>query len=42
MAAVNYVTKETLEQMKQDLVQLKTTGRSEIARQIQEAREKEI
>lgn len=40
MAAVNYVTKETLEQMKQDLVQLKTTGRSEIARQIQEAREK--
>lgn len=40
MATVNYVTKETLEQMKQDLVQLKTSGRSEIARQIQEAREK--
>ncbi len=40
MASVNYVTKETLEQMKQELTSLKTTGRSEIARQIQEAREK--
>ncbi len=40
MAGVNYVTKETLEQMRQELTQLKTTGRSEIARQIQEAREK--
>jgi transcription elongation factor GreA len=40
MAAINYVTKETLEQMKQELTVLKTTGRSEIARQIQEAREK--
>lgn len=38
--AVNYVSKETLEQMKQELTRLKTTGRSEIARQIQEAREK--
>jgi transcription elongation factor GreA len=40
MAAINYVTKETLEQMRLELTQLKTTGRSEIARQIQEAREK--
>jgi transcription elongation factor GreA len=40
MAAVNYVTKETLEQMRQELSKLKTSGRSEIARQIQEAREK--
>ena len=40
MAAINYVTKETLEQMRLELPQLKTTGRSEIARQIQEAREK--
>jgi transcription elongation factor GreA len=40
MAAINYVTKETLEQMMLELTQLKTTGRSEIARQIQEAREK--
>lgn len=40
MAAVNYVTKETLEQMRLELTQLKTAGRSEIARQIQEAREK--
>lgn len=40
MSAVNYVTKETLQQMKDDLSQLKTTGRAEIARQIAEAREK--
>jgi len=40
MSGVNYVTKETLEQMKEDLAQLKTAGRAEIARQIAEAREK--
>ncbi len=40
MAGVNYVTKETLDQMMEELTQLKTTGRAEIARQIAEAREK--
>ncbi len=40
MASVNYVTKETLEQMREELNQLKTSGRAEIARQIAEAREK--
>jgi transcription elongation factor GreA len=40
MADLNYLTKETLEQMKEELNMLKTTGRSEIARQIAEAREK--
>lgn len=40
MAGVNYVTKETLEQMREELQQLKTSGRAEIARQIAEAREK--
>ncbi len=40
MSGVNYVTKETLELMKEELAQLKTAGRSEIARQIAEAREK--
>jgi transcription elongation factor GreA len=40
MSDVNYVTKETLEQMKAELTQLKTSGRSEIARAIAEAREK--
>ncbi len=40
MADVNYLTKETLEQMKEELNILKTTGRAEIARQIAEAREK--
>ncbi len=40
MAGVNYVTKEALEQMKEELNQLKTAGRAEIARQIAEAREK--
>jgi transcription elongation factor GreA len=40
MSGVNYVTKESLEQMKDELTQLKTTGRAEIARQIAEAREK--
>jgi transcription elongation factor GreA len=40
MSTVNYVTKEALEQMREDLTQLKTVGRAEIARQISEAREK--
>ncbi len=40
MSGLNYVTKETLEQMKDELNQLKTSGRAEIARQIAEAREK--
>jgi transcription elongation factor GreA len=40
MSGINYVSKETLEQMREDLTQLKTTGRAEIARQIAEAREK--
>ena len=40
MADLNYLTKETLEQMKEELNMLKTTGRAEIARQIAEAREK--
>ena len=40
MSGINYVTKETLEQMKEELNQLKTSGRAEIANQIAEAREK--
>lgn len=40
MAAINYVTKETLEQMREELNVLKTTGRAAIASQIAEAREK--
>jgi transcription elongation factor GreA len=40
MSGLNYVSKETLEQMREELTQLKTTGRAEIARQIAEAREK--
>lgn len=40
MSGVNYVTKETLQQMRDELTQLKTAGRAEIARQIAEAREK--
>jgi len=36
----NYVSKETLEQMRQELNILKTTGRAEVARAIAEAREK--
>lgn len=40
MSGLNYVSKETLEQMKEELTLLKTVGRSEIARQIAEAREK--
>ena len=37
---VNYVSKETLEQMRAELTQLKTVGRAEIAKAIAEAREK--
>jgi transcription elongation factor GreA len=40
MSDINYVTKDTLEQMKSELTQLKTAGRAEIARAIAEAREK--
>src|SRR3954465_15009634 len=40
MSEVNYVTKETLDQMREELTQLKTAGRAEIARQIADAREK--
>jgi transcription elongation factor GreA len=40
MSGFNYVSKETLEHMREELTQLKTVGRSEIARQIAEAREK--
>ena len=40
MSSINYVSKETLEAMRAELTILKSTGRSEIARQISEAREK--
>lgn len=40
MAGINYVSKETLEAMKEEISRMKTTGRAEIARQISEAREK--
>jgi transcription elongation factor GreA len=40
MSLINYVTKETLDHMKEELSKLKTSGRAEIARQIAEAREK--
>ncbi len=40
MSTVNYVSKETLEQMKEELNTLRTTGRAEIAHAIAEAREK--
>ena len=40
MSEVNYVTKETLESMKDELTKLKTVGRAEIARAIADAREK--
>lgn len=38
--AFNYVSQETLDQLREELAQLKTAGRAEIARQIAEAREK--
>lgn len=37
---LHYVTQETFDKMKEELNQLKTSGRAEIARAIQEAREK--
>ena len=40
MSDLNYLTKETLAQMTEELNKLKTSGRAEIARQIAEAREK--
>lgn len=40
MSGINYVTKETLDQMKEELNFLKTKGRAEIARAIADAREK--
>ena len=40
MSELNYLTKETLAQMKEELTKLKTTGRAEIAHAIAEAREK--
>jgi transcription elongation factor GreA len=40
MAEVTYVTRETLDQMQQELTRLKTKGRADIARAIAEAREK--
>ena len=40
MSDLNYLTKETLAQMREELNKLKTSGRAEIARQIAEAREK--
>ena len=40
MSDLNYLTKETLAQMKEELNLLKTSGRADIARQIAEAREK--
>ncbi len=40
MSDLNYLTKETLAQMKDELSKLKSVGRAEIARQIAEAREK--
>lgn len=40
MAEISYFTKEGLEKLNEELKTLKTKGRAEIARQIQEAREK--
>jgi len=40
MSGINYVSKETLEQMREELNRLKSSGRAEIARLIAEAREK--
>ena len=40
MSELNYLTKDTLTHIREELSQLKTTGRAEIARQIAEAREK--
>lgn len=40
MSGINYLTKGTLDTMKEELTRLKTSGRAEIARAIAEAREK--
>lgn len=40
MSGLNYVTQETLDQMRGELNTLKTSGRAEIAKAIAEAREK--
>ncbi|MDI9319826.1 MAG: transcription elongation factor GreA [Phycisphaerales bacterium] len=40
MSSINYVSKETLELMREELNRMKTSGRAEIATQIAEAREK--
>jgi transcription elongation factor GreA len=40
MSGINYLSQETLDSLKAELSQLKTVGRSEIAHQISEAREK--
>ncbi|RYD52159.1 MAG: transcription elongation factor GreA [Sphingobacteriales bacterium] len=40
MSTINYVSKETLEKMKEELNELRTRGRAEIAHAIAEAREK--
>ncbi len=40
MSETNYLTKESLAQMREELNKLKTVGRAEIARAIAEAREK--
>ena len=40
MSAINYLSQQTLDNLREELAQLKTTGRAEIARQIADAREK--
>lgn len=40
MSGINYLTRPTLDNMKEELVRLKTSGRAEIAHAIAEAREK--
>lgn len=40
MAELTYLTAEGLERLKKELIEMRTKGRAEIARQIQEAREK--
>ncbi len=40
MSAINYVTEEGLERLKQELLKMRTKGRQEIALQIKEARDK--
>jgi len=40
MSDITYITKEGLEKIKQELATMRTKGRKEIAKQIQEAREK--